>query len=106
LSGQTGDTSAVDITFQCNQGATYFGQSVYAIGNIPELGNWNRASAVKLDPVDYPVWKKVIKIPKNKDVKWKCLKREEGNPNQGIQWEPGADNAFTSNQSKTTIGSF
>lgn len=103
LDGQTG---TVNITFQCDRGNTYFGQSVYAIGNIPELGNWNTANATKLDASSYPTWKKIITVPKNKNVKWKCLKREESNPSQGVQWEPGADTVFTSNQNKTTIGSF
>lgn len=106
LPNQTNGSGTVDITFQCNQGSTNFGQSVYAIGNVSELGNWNTANAVKLDPVNYPTWAKTISVTKNQNVEWKCLKREEGNPNQGVVWEPGANTSFTSNQNKTSTGSF
>ena len=104
LSEQTGGT--VDITFQCSQGNTYFGQSVYAIGNISELGDWSIANAIKLDPTNYPTWQKTIEVPKNTNVEWKCLKREETNPSQGVQWETGANTNFTSDQNQTTNGSF
>ena len=32
------------------------GQSVYVVGSIPQLGGWNVANAIKLDPNVSPTW--------------------------------------------------
>lgn len=80
--------------FTCSNGSTYFGQSVYAIGNVPELGNWNIASAIKLDPTNYPTWSGTIDLPANSSVEWKCLKRDENNPNAGVVWQSGGNNTI------------
>ena len=100
----------VDVTFRCNNGNTYLGQSVYAIGNIPELGNWSPALAIVLetgvDGAAYPSWQKSITVPNNTSIEWKCLKREESNPNAGLQWQGGVNNSINPSISNTTSGSF
>ncbi len=99
-----GDT--VTISFECRNGFTQFGQSVYVVGNQPELGNWSQADAVVLNSADYPTWKGQIDVAKDQAVQWKCLKRSETNPNQNVQWEGGANSQFTSDTDKTTVGQF
>lgn len=81
-------------TFSCGSGHTYWGQSVYVIGDQPELGNWNPANAIKLDPSTYPTWTGAIDLPQNTNVEWKCLKRDENNAATGVEWQPGANNVF------------
>ena len=100
----TGGT--VEVTFECANGFTQFGQSVFAIGNIPELGNWSLANAEILNPTSYPTWRKTIEIDKDQNVEWKCVKRSESNPNSNVQWEGGSNNSFLSNSNQTTQGSF
>ncbi|NOX22802.1 MAG: DUF5110 domain-containing protein [Actinobacteria bacterium] len=105
--GQT--PSAMD--FVCTNGTTTSGQSVYVIGNIPQLGEWNAASAVKLDPTSYPTWTGTISVLQpNAAVEWKCIKRQEANyPDTVDEWESGANNTFTSPASGnggTTTGGF
>ncbi len=99
------------VNFICDRGFTSFGQSIYVTGNLAELGNWNPAQAVKLDPniyYDYimrsdtslpgptaPVWTGVIsKLPANTAIEWKCIRREEGDSfnNDTVTWEAGANN--------------
>ena len=95
------------ITFSCFDGFTTLGQSVYAVGNIAQLGNWNPANAVKLNPANYPTWTDTFEIPANTNVEWKCLKRSESNPNNNVQWQGGSNNSFNSGNSNTnTSGSF
>lgn len=84
----------VETTFTCANGSTYWGQSVYVVGNRPELGNWNPASAVKLNADAYPTWSNTVELPQNTDVEWKCLKRDENNPSEGIEWQNGPNNQF------------
>ncbi|MGI8416589.1 MAG: TIM-barrel domain-containing protein [Nakamurella sp.] len=87
----------VSETFTCNNGTTTTGQSVYVVGNVPELGNWSPASAVKLTPTSYPTWTGTISnLPPNTAFEWKCIKRQEANyPATADTWQPGGNNTFT-----------
>ncbi len=51
-----------DVLFSINQ-TTTFGNSVFVLGDIPELGNNDMTRAVKLEPGTYPIWKMTIAIP-------------------------------------------
>lgn len=87
----------VSETFTCNNGVTTSGQSVYAVGSIPQLGAWAPASAVLLSPTSYPTWTATISgLPANTAISWKCIKRQEANyPATADTWQSGANNAFT-----------
>jgi alpha-glucosidase (family GH31 glycosyl hydrolase) len=97
--------------FICNNGTTVPGQLVYVVGNVPQLGNWSPASAVKLDPTAYPTWTGTISnLPPSTAIEWKCIKRQAANdPPNADQWQQGVNNAFTSPTSGlggTTTGDF
>jgi alpha-glucosidase len=105
--GQT--PSAMD--FECTNGTTTTGQSVYVVGNVPQLGEWSVASAVKLDATSYPTWTGTISnLPPGVSVEWKCIKRQEANyPDTADAWEPGSNNTFTAptnGNGGTTTGGF
>tara|TARA_B100000745_G_scaffold283850_1_gene218162 strand:- start:6336 stop:7034 length:699 start_codon:yes stop_codon:yes gene_type:complete len=98
-----------DITkteFTCENGDTYWGQSVYVVGNTAALGNWDPAKAVKLDPTNYPTWSGSLVVENDTDIEWKCIKRDENNPGQGVEWEWGANNFFNSGNTDETFGQF
>ncbi|WP_406664694.1 carbohydrate-binding module family 20 domain-containing protein [Gallaecimonas sp. GXIMD1310] len=86
--------STVPVHFSCDNGSTTQGQSVYVVGNIAALGNWDAASAVKLSPTSYPTWTGTISLPVNTDVQWKCLKRDEQDPTASVVWQSGSNNSF------------
>lgn len=88
---------AVWATFACENGTTTPGQSVYVVGEAPQLGEWSPASAVKLEPSGYPTWTGVVEgLPPSSSIEWKCIKRQEsGNPDTVDQWEPGGNNVLT-----------
>lgn len=101
---------AVWATFAC-ENATTFGQSVYVVGDTPQLGEWSPASAVKLKPTGYPTWTGVIEgLAPSSSIEWKCIKRQEsGNPDTAGQWEPGGNNVLTtppSGSAGITTGAF
>lgn len=102
----TNTISTVNVNFTCQNGTTYVGQSVYAVGNIAALGNWSPANAVKLNPTSYPTWTGSIQLPRNTAIEWKCLKREEVNVNAGIVWETGSNNLLNTTNATTTTGAF
>jgi hypothetical protein len=106
----TSAPAQTSVNFVCANGATTMGQSVYLVGNIPQLGGWNVASAIKLDPNVYPTWTGVIhSLPINTSIEWKCIKRNESNTGN-LVWEPGGNNTLTTPSSgyggSTVDGSF
>ncbi len=84
--------------FTCLNGQTNIGESIYVVGNIPELGNWDTKKAIKLNPVEYPTWTQYItNIPANsKNIEWKCVKKSDA-VNNVLQWQNGGNNRFSSN---------
>ncbi|NEE02488.1 DUF5110 domain-containing protein [Phytoactinopolyspora halotolerans] len=101
----------VTLDFVCENGTTVPGQSVYAVGNVPQLGEWSPASAVKLDPAGYPTWTGTIgNLPPSTSIEWKCIKRQEaGYPDSADAWEPGSNNTVTTPSSGSggvTTGEF
>jgi alpha-glucosidase (family GH31 glycosyl hydrolase) len=100
---------AASVNFVCDRGFTQPGQSLYAVGDLPQLGGWEPAKAVRLSPSVYwdyittpppatdhpgpsaPVWTGVVSgLPTNTSFSWKCLLRSETDPTQAT-WS-GAGN--------------
>jgi cyclomaltodextrin glucanotransferase len=102
------EPSDVAVTFTCYNGSTIPGQSVYVVGSIAALGNWNAASAVKLDAENYPAWSAPIVLDAGQSFEWKCIKRDEEIPTQDLVWQSGANNqgAAPTTGTSTTTGSF
>jgi hypothetical protein len=98
-------SGSVSGNFTCYNGNTVWGQNVYVVGNQPELGNWDAASAVKLDATSYPTWTGTISsLPSNTTIEWKCIKRDVG----AVEWQAGSNNSVTTSSSGSvnTSGSF
>jgi alpha-amylase len=106
ISSSSSAGGTVSVTFTCQNGTTYSGQSVYVVGNSAALGNWTAASAIKLNPTSYPTWTGTIQLPANTAVEWKCLKREENNAAAGVVWESGSNNSLNTGSATTTLGAF
>ena len=104
-SGGSVDPTFKTVAFTCYNGYTNLGQSVYAVGNVAQLGGWAPAGAVKLDPAQYPTWSATIDVPAAQNIEWKCLKRDETNPELNVVWQSGGNNQLDSN-ANATQGSF
>lgn len=72
------------VTFTVNNATTTSGQNVYVVGNIPELGNWNTANAIKMTPSSYPTWKTTIALPQGKAIEFKFIKKDQSG---NVVWE-------------------
>ena len=70
------------------QATTAWGQNVYVVGNVAQLGSWNPASAVPLTTgtSTYPRWHGSGVLPGNTDVEYKFIIRQDGQP---VIWETG-----------------
>lgn len=89
----------LNVNFRCDNSRTVVGESVYVVGDIAELGGWDVAKAMKLDPASSstgPVsWARTVQLKGAKPgdvVKWKCIVRSEANPTAVIRWQPDPDN--------------
>ncbi|MGF1641591.1 MAG: TIM-barrel domain-containing protein [Rhodospirillales bacterium] len=104
--------ATTSVNFVCDRGFTRPGQSVYVVGSTPELGSWDTAKALRLDPSIYweyiyspppggpapgpgaPVWTGVVSgLPPAPTFEWKCIRRNEDGTG-AVDWQPGANNAF------------
>ncbi|MEP5320954.1 carbohydrate-binding module family 20 domain-containing protein, partial [Marinobacter alexandrii] len=95
--------------FQCDNGTTTAGQSVYVTGDNATLGNWAPANAIKLEPTNYPSWTGSIELPAQSTVEWKCIKRSEQDPQAQLVWQSGANNVMqtgSAGSTTATSGSF
>lgn len=105
--------ATTSVNFVCDRGFTNPGESVYIVGNLPALGEWNPTQAIKLDPNVYyqyiidgrsnpgpaaPIWTGVVAgLPPNTALEWKCLKRQEDGTG-ALTWQPGENNRQTTGQ--------
>jgi alpha-amylase len=96
----------VSVAFTCLNAETVWGQIVYVVGSIGELGEWDPDKAGILRSKNYPDWEGTISdLPPDTYIEWKCLKKDgAGN----VEWQPGPNNRLTTPHSGTvsTSGSF
>jgi len=80
------------VTFTVNNATTTSGQNVYVVGNIPELGSWNTANAIKMTPSSYPTWKATIALPQGKAIEFKFIKKDQSG---NVVWESISNRTYT-----------
>ena len=98
----TDNSATVGVNFTCQNGSTVWGQNVYVVGSISELGSWNSANAIKLDATSYPTWTGTINnLPANTNIEWKCIKRDVGS----VEWQSGGNNSVTTGSSGSSNSS-
>ena len=73
---------------------TQYGENIYIVGNIPELGNWDpdNCTEAMLNP-NYPEWFLSVSVPVGTTIEFKFIKKDaSGN----ITWESGMNRTVTS----------
>ncbi|MFP3990901.1 carbohydrate-binding module family 20 domain-containing protein [Streptomyces sp. E11-3] len=90
-SGGDPDPGVSGASFNVNA-TTSWGENIYVTGNRSELGDWNPAGALKLDPASYPVWKLDVSLPAGTSFQYKYV-RKDGNGN--VTWESGDNRTAT-----------
>ncbi len=100
--GNDSGTNMTSVSLACNNGYTYWGQNVYAVGNLPELGDWDPSQALLMSADNYPTWQATVDLPNGSGVEWKCIKVDGSN----LEWQSGNNNTFTVAPGVTSTGSF
>lgn len=65
------------VLFQTTQ-TTTTGQSIFVLGDLPELGAGDMTKAVKLDPSGYPNWRVTISLPAERTYTYRFVRRIDG----------------------------
>ncbi|WP_411105879.1 carbohydrate-binding module family 20 domain-containing protein [Streptomyces sp. cmx-4-9] len=71
---------------------TVLGQDIHVTGDRAELGGWNPAAALKLDPTSYPVWKLDTPLPAGASFAYKYVRKDASG---SVTWESGANRTAT-----------
>lgn len=87
------DANEVEVTFTVNGYTTSYGQDMYVVGNVPELGNWNPANAVKLEWIDSDTWSgpAAFTVNAGQSIQFKFIVRNGST----TTWEGGSNRTYT-----------
>ncbi|MFP4346611.1 MAG: alpha-amylase family glycosyl hydrolase [Anaerolineales bacterium] len=82
-----------EFNFTVNGYVTSYGQDMYVVGNVSELGNWSPSSAAPLSWVDSDTWSGSVSFSSScgQGIEYKYIVIENGN----VTWEPGSNNTTT-----------
>jgi predicted alpha/beta superfamily hydrolase len=72
-----------DVEFQINQ-TTSLGQSVYVLGDLPELGGGDVTRALKLEPSQYPIWTVTVSLPAGREYSYQYYLRADAPASQRL----------------------
>ncbi|RKN41600.1 carbohydrate-binding module family 20 domain-containing protein [Streptomyces hoynatensis] len=84
----TGTPEAAGASFAVTA-ETQWGESVFVVGDRPELGGWDPGAAVPLGSGTYPVWRAEVALPAGTRFAYTYVRRWEGQ--SGVTWESGAN---------------
>lgn len=87
------EQKAVSVNFKVNNAITQWGQNVYLVGNIKELGSWNVKVAVGPGKCpNYPTWNFDVTLPVGAKIEYKFIKKDESG---NVVWESGENHSYT-----------
>ncbi|MCX2780632.1 alpha-amylase family glycosyl hydrolase [Microbulbifer thermotolerans] len=86
------------VIFKVNA-TTSWGENIYIVGDIPELGSWDTSKAVgPFHTPNYPEWFLPVSVPKNTTIQYKFIKKDSSG---NVTWEGGNNRSITSPSSST-----
>lgn len=91
----TSPATAVAVTFDALV-TTSYGESVYLVGSVAQLGSWDTSSAVTLSAdhytVDNPLWSGTVSLTPGSDIQYKFIKH---GTDGSVTWENDPNRGFT-----------
>ncbi|KAH8986763.1 glycoside hydrolase [Lactarius hatsudake] len=81
----------VSVLFHTNVTTTY-GENVFVVGSMPQLGNWDPSNAIPLDPTNYPMWAATTYLPSNTTFQFKFIRKVS---NGTVVWASDPNNQDT-----------
>jgi len=68
------------------------GESIFVVGNVPQLGNWDPSNAIPLDPAYRPVWGATVYFPPNTPFQYKFIRKTSNT--SVIEWESNPNREY------------
>ncbi|KAJ6009181.1 hypothetical protein N7522_004197 [Penicillium canescens] len=90
-------TAATSVAVTFNElVTTTYGENVYVVGSISQLGSWSTSSAIALSASSYtssnPLWTTTISLPVGTTFEYKFIKKESDG---SIVWESDPNRSYT-----------
>ncbi|KAK7691582.1 hypothetical protein QCA50_004981 [Cerrena zonata] len=82
--GSTGTTSSTVTVDFAETATTTFGENIFLVGSISQLGSWDTASAIALSSASYPIWTVAVTLPASTTFEYKFIRKETDG---SIVWE-------------------
>ncbi len=80
---------------------TNYGENIYIVGSIPELGSWNPDKSTEaMHCPKYPEWYLPVSVPAGTAFEFKFIKKDA---NGNVTWESSSNRAFTSSSDSTGV---
>ncbi|KAF7593475.1 hypothetical protein BBP40_011481 [Aspergillus hancockii] len=91
----TATATSIPVTFK-ELASTSYGENIYIIGSIGQLGSWSTASAVALSASQYtsanPLWTVTIDLPVGAKFEYKYIKKSSDGT---VTWESDPNRSYT-----------
>ncbi len=82
------DWTEVEVDVEVHHDATLWGDRLFLVGDLPELGSWNPSEGVELSSDDWPLWRTTVTLPAGTRARYKLVVRHiDGD----VDWESGDD---------------
>ncbi|KAF5376995.1 hypothetical protein D9615_007302 [Tricholomella constricta] len=101
--GEPGNGS-VAVTF-AETATTVFGENIFLVGSVSQLGSWAPASALALSAASYPIWTVTVSLPANSVFEYKFIRKAEDGT---VSWEsdPNRQATISASGSQTLTSSW
>ncbi|KAI0071345.1 glycoside hydrolase [Panus rudis PR-1116 ss-1] len=90
-SGSNPGSGTVTVNF-AETATTTFGENIFLVGSISQLGSWNPSAAIALSSAEYPVWKVSVSLPASTTFEFKFIRKETDG---SIVWESDPNRSAT-----------
>ncbi|KAJ6535724.1 glycoside hydrolase [Mycena capillaripes] len=87
--------STVAVSF-AETATTTFGENIFLVGSISQLGTWDPTASLPLSAATYPVWTITVNLPPNTSFQYKFIRKETDG---SVVWESDPNRSTTTNAS-------
>ncbi|KAJ7693086.1 glycoside hydrolase [Mycena rosella] len=88
-------SSTVAVSF-AETATTTFGENIFLVGSISQLGTWDPTASLALSSASYPVWTLTVNLPPNTAFQYKFIRKETDG---SVVWESDPNRSATTNAS-------
>ncbi|KAJ7610564.1 glycoside hydrolase [Mycena polygramma] len=93
--GSGGGSGTVAVSF-AETATTTFGENIFLVGSISQLGTWDPAASLALSSASYPTWTITVNLPPNTSFTYKFIRKETDG---SVVWESDPNRSATTNAS-------